>query len=125
MISPNFELMLYLFIFLFFVLTACVFYVFKRLRRGRSLEDVLFKDFKRKIWMTISLGGVFFTLYFFSVSLSTYLPKQWKMDVFLLLYRHPVKFIYGGLCLFAVLSLSIYLTRLIVKYFYLTRGKDS
>ena len=99
-------------------------YTFKRLGHGWSFK-LLFKDFRRKMWMTVSLGGIFFSLYLLFVSLSVYLVQRWGTDLFFLLYRHPVEFVYGGLWLFAFLSLSIYLARMFIKYFYLTKGKDS
>lgn len=96
---------------------------FKSFSRGWSFK-ILFKDFKRKMWMTISLGGIFFSLYLLSVCLGVYLVHQSNMNVFLMVYQNPVKFVYGGLCLFAALSLTIYLARMIIKYLYLTRGKE-
>ena len=117
------------FIYLVFVLgliLICLlaFYAFKRLSRGWSFK-VLFKDFNRKMWMTVSLGGLFFGLYLLIVGLIVYFVRQGKTDLFSLAYQHPIEFVYGGLWLFAFLSLSIYLARMVIKYFYLTRGKDS
>lgn len=108
--------------FLVFCLLAI--YAFKRLSRGWSLK-VLFKDFNRKIWMTICLGIAFFGLYLLIVSLSVYFIRPLGTDLLFLVYHNPVKFIYLGLWLFACFSLSIYLVRMVIKYFYLTRGKDS
>lgn len=116
-------------IYVIFLLGFCAvlllaLYAFKRLGKGWSFQ-LLFKDFKRKIWMTMSLGGIFFSLYLLSVGLGAYFVQYWGTDLFFLLYQNPILGIYGGLWLFACLSLSIYLTRMVVKYFYLTRGKDS
>lgn len=108
---------------LLFVLSLAI-YAFKKLGRGWSVK-ALFKDFNRKIWMTLCLGLLFFSLYFMTVALGSYFVRQWGADFFFMVYRHPVAFVYGGLWLFAFLSLSIYLVRMFIKYFYLTRGKDS
>lgn len=108
----------------FIFLLLLTIYAFIRLGHGWSWR-MLFKDFRRKMWMTISLGSIFFSLYLLFVYLSAYLVHQWKADLFLLFYRHPVEFVYAGLWLFAFLSLTIYLTRMFIKYFYLTKGKDS
>jgi hypothetical protein len=101
-----------------------VLYVLKLLGRGRS-PKLLFKDFRRKMWMTMSLGGVFFSLYLALVTLSVPFIRNSGTAIFFLLYQHPVEFVYGGLFFFAFLSLSIYLVRMVIKYFYLTKGKDS
>ncbi len=101
---------------------AC--YTFQHLKRGWSFK-LLFKDFNRKIWMTLCLGSLFFGLYLLTVGIGIYAARQWGTDLFFLAYRHPVEFLYGGLWLFACASLSIYLVRMLIKYFYLTRGKDS
>jgi len=98
-------------------------YAFKCLISNWS-PKALFRDFNRKIWMTICLGIAFFGFYLLIVSLSVYFIRPWGTDLFFLVYHDPVKFIYLGLCLFACLSWSIYLVRMVVKYFYLTRGKD-
>jgi hypothetical protein len=99
-------------------------YAFKRLSRGWSLK-LLFKDFNRKMWMTICLGSLFFGIYLLIVSLGIYFVHEWGTDLFFIMYHHPIPFIYGALCLFACASLSIYLARMLIKYLYLTRGKDN
>lgn len=103
---------------------SLAFFAFRVLGRGWSIQ-ILFKDFNRKIWMTISLGAIFSFVYLGVVGLSVYLANEWGTDLFFLIYHHQVEFIYGGLFLFACATLSIYLARMVVKYFYLTRGKDS
>lgn len=108
---------------LIFVLSLAL-YAFKKLGRGWSFK-ALFKDFKRKMWMTVSLGILFFSLYFVTAAIGSRLIRQWGTDIFFMVYKNPVPFIYGGLWLFVFLSLSIYLVRMFIKYFYLTRGKDS
>lgn len=86
---------------------------------------ILLKDLNRKMSMTLSLGILFFCVYFLAVHFSKYLVQEWKLDIFVLIYENPILFIYGGLWVFACSSLSIYLVRLFIKYFYLTRGKDN
>lgn len=113
-----------IFILGLFLICLLAFYAFKRLSRGWSFK-VLFKDFNRKIWMTLCLGGLFFSFYLLVVGLGVYFVRQWGTDLLFLVYHHPVQFIYAGLWLFAFISLSIYLARMVIKYFYLTRGKDS
>lgn len=103
---------------------SLVFYAYRRLSKNWSLKH-LFKDFKRKMWMTISLGGLFLFLYMLLIGLGIYFVKYAQADLFSLLYHYPVDFIYGGLAVFACISLSIYLARMVIKYVYLTRGKDS
>lgn len=116
--------MIYLALTFGFVLVmALAFYALKRLGRGWSFK-LLFKDFNRKMWMTLGLGLLFFSLYFLIVVIGSKVVRTWGTDFFFLVYRHPVEFIYGGLWLFAFLSFSIYLARLVIKYVYLTRGKD-
>lgn len=115
------------YLFLLFGFALVVFlaaYAFRRLGRGWSFQ-LLFKDFNRKMCMTLSLGGLFFSLYLLFVGLGTFLVHHSQIDLFSLLHRHFVEFVYGGLWLFALLSLSIYLARMVIKYFYLTKGKDS
>jgi len=108
----------------FFFVLLLAFYAFRRLGRGWSCK-ALFKDFNRKMWMTASLGLLFFSFYVLAVIVGSRLIHQWGADFFFLVYHNPVAFIYGGLWLFALLSLTIYLVRMFIKYFYLTRGKDS
>ena len=108
----------------FILIVGLAFFAFKRLAKGWSL-NVLFKDFKRKMWMTTCLGVLFFVIYLLFVFAGLYLTNHSESNLFFLLYHHPVEFIYGGLWLFASLSLSIYLARMFIKYLFLTRGKDN
>lgn len=119
-----FKLICSLLLLAFFLLGLLAMYAFKRLSRGWSLKT-LFKDFNRKMWMTIFLGAAFFGFYLLIVGLSVYFVRPWGAELLFLVYHNPIKFIYLGLWLFAFFSLSIYLVRMIIKYFYLTRGKDS
>lgn len=104
--------------FLFFIL-----YTSRRLGKGWSLRFLL-KDFNRKMWITLGLGLFFFSLYTLVVMIGAPLIREWGTDFFFLVYKNPVWFIYGGMGLFALLSVTIYLGRMAIKYFYLTYGKD-
>ena len=115
-------------IFLIFTLGFVLFflfilYIFHRFSQGWSFQ-ALFKDFNRKIWMTLCLGCLFFIFYLLIVGLSAYFVQQEGTNLLFLAYHHPVELVYAGLWLFACLSLCIYLARMVIKYFYLTRGKD-
>jgi hypothetical protein len=85
----------------------------------------IFKDFRQKMWMTVGLGTLFLSLYLIVVLLgSSVVDSQVRLNFFFLVYRHPVAFIYLGLLIFACISISIYIARLAIKYFYNTRNKD-
>lgn len=113
-------------IFILTLLFFCVLvrYASQYLNPGWSFQ-VLFRDFKRKIWMTLGLGSTFLAFYLIGVGLSAYFIKQSNTNLIALAYQRPISYIYGGLWLFICLSLSIYLVRMILKYIYLTRGKDN
>lgn len=113
-----------IFILSLFLLGLLIVYAFKRLGQGWSFK-ILFKDFNRKMWMTVCLGALFFGFYILIICLSAYFIGPWGTDLLFIVNQHPTEFIYGGLFLFAFLSLSIYLARMWIKYLYLTRGKDS
>lgn len=118
------NMLVYLEIILGFIfIIILILFAFKYLGRGWSIHQ-LFKDFNRKICMTVSLGVLFFSIYFLAVWIGSYFVLKWRSDILFFVYQNPLPFIYGGLSLFAALSLTIYLARMIVKYFYLTRGKD-
>jgi len=108
------------------LLSCCILfaYALRRFGRGWSLQR-LYYEFNRKIWMTLFLGMTFFGLYLGIVLLSAKFAQPFAAKILVLARQHPKEFVYGGLCVFALLSLSIYFTRMIIKYFYLTRGKDS
>ena len=115
----------YFFLVLGLVLVCILFlYAFKRLKKG-NLSQILWKDYNRKMWMTFCLGFSFFGFYFLIVNLSIYYIKPLGSDLFFLAYHNPTVFVYGGLFLFACLTLSIYFFRMLIKYLYLTRGNDS
>lgn len=77
----------------------------------------LFKGFRQKMWMTVGIGSIFALLYLGIVLLGSYLidPKT-RLNVFYLLYKHPIDFIYLGLLVFASITLCIYFTRMLIIY---------
>lgn len=101
-----------------------LFYGWKKMGRGRLLKN-LFREFKRKIWMTCGLGGTFFGLYFLFVWIGAPLiQEKWRKNSLPLLQSSPLSLLYDGLLFFICLSLMIYFIRMLIKYVYLTRGKD-
>jgi hypothetical protein len=105
------------------ILTVFIFYAFTRGRK--NVFRPLYREFKRKIWMTCSLGLIFFFLYFFIVWIGAYFAEQTeKSSLFFLFYEHPIEWIYIGLSIFACFSLMIYFVRMLVKYVYTLYGKD-
>ena len=98
-------------------------YTFYRLK-GAWTYKTLFRDFKRKMCMTIGLGLTFSCVYILIVALCMLLTHQWKAELISFISLHRVECIYAALGLFILMSLSVYLARMIVKYLYLTRGKD-
>ena len=115
---------LYMMLLSLLLILSFMSYLFFKHISSHSFKFV-FKDLKRKLCMTFGLGIVFFGFYASMVWLSSRWIEPWKSDVFLLMYRYPKEFIYLGLGLFALCSLFIYLLRMVIKYVYLTRGKDS
>lgn len=93
------------------------------LMRKKVTFHVLFKDFGQKMWMTIGLGLIFFTFYLLFVFLGTFTNNSdIRLNFFFLLYEHPTAFIYLGLLLFACISTSVYLARMVIKYLYNKKG---
>lgn len=77
--------------------------------------------FKEKIWMTIGLGSVFFSLYLLIAFLGGwFLNHDFKKSLFDFAYEHPLELAEMGLFAFICLSLFIYFVRLIIKYWYTT-----
>jgi len=108
-------------IIIFCVLLSMIIFYFKK---SYSLS-FLWVGFRRKIWMTIGLGSIFFLLYLTVVfSLIKFKQAYLDHDLFLTIYQAPLEAIYIGLWLFACSSLCIYFVRLIIKYVFLTKGKD-
>lgn len=100
-------------------------YFLKLIRDNKFSLHPLFKGFKQKMWMTIGLGSLFFSLYLLIILLSSWLlDSKSSLTLFFLFYAHPTEFIYLGLFIFACMSLCIYLVRMFIKYFYLTHSKD-
>jgi hypothetical protein len=114
----------FLFLGLGFISTFAIALSFYKLKRQQKVFSIWF-EFKRKIWMTLSLGSFFLFCYFGCVFLMTYLStNERNMQLFSMAYQSPTLWIYGGLCLFTCLSLCIYLVRMFIKYYFLTKKKD-
>jgi hypothetical protein len=85
----------------------------------------IFKNFRQKMWMTTGLGFLFFGFYVFLVFLGAYITRMiGHIHLFNLLHKHPVAFIYIGLLTFALISVSIYLARIVIKYVYNSRRRE-
>lgn len=99
---------------------------FRQITRHKNTSPtVLLKDFKRKMIMTIGLGIVFFSFYGILVLFLAYwLNRENGLNLFFLAYQQPLAFLYGGLFIFILFSLLIYLMRMVIKYIYLSRFKD-
>lgn len=75
-----------------------------------------------KLWMTAGLGIFFAAFYLSTIFLiSKFLDEELRRDLFTLAYKHPAAFIYGGLALFASISLGILVVRSIIKRIYNTK----
>ena len=107
-----------------FILINFILLSFYQLKKQQGLISI-WLGFKRKIWMTIGLG-VFFLFSYLGVifSISYFSTAEWNLHIFSIIYHSPTPWIYGGLWVFACLSLCIYLVRMGIKYYFLTRGKD-
>jgi len=74
------------------------------------------------MWMTGGLGIAFFFLYLLIALLGSHLKNpDLRLDFFFFAYENPTFLIYIGLFVFALFSTSIYLVRVLIKYFYNTR----
>lgn len=121
----NLETVVSIFIYLsliggFFGFLALACYAYRRLNRGWSFQT-LFRDFRSKVYMTLSLGFVFLCVYLLLVAVSMLLAQKWGAEMIALFNQHKIEMIYAGLGLFILLSLSIIVARMVVKYFYLKR----
>jgi hypothetical protein len=93
-------------------------YFIKNILPKQNFQNV-FRDFKQKMWMTGGLGLTFLALYLSFVFFgSWFLTPEKKQQFFLLVYNSPVKYVYAGLLVFVIFSLSIYLVRMLIKYLY-------
>jgi hypothetical protein len=82
-----------------------------------------FRGFREKIWMTFGLGVTFFGFYFILIYISSkLLTSQIGHNFFHLVYTYPTEFIYLGLFIFAIFTLSIYLVRMFIKYIFLSKS---
>ena len=92
-------------------------------RKSWSFRSLL-RGFRAKMWMTLGLGIFFFGLYGIVVWIcSRLINSEVGEQLFKLALGAPHYFVYGGLLLFAMFSLGIYLVRMVIKYLYLTRGR--
>lgn len=83
-----------------------------------SLHFLIF-GFKQKMWMTVGLGLFFFGFYIVLMWLASLtLDPKTKLALFFAVYENPKNYIYLGLSIFVSLSLSIYLARRVIIYFY-------
>ena len=92
---------------------------FKVLRSVKFSIRPLLLNFGQKMWMTVGIGITFLGLYaaivFFGSSM---LDSKLRLDIFFLMYRHPTKFIYLGLFVFACISVLTLLVRRVIKNLY-------
>lgn len=100
---------------------AAIFIVEKGMKK-KVLIHSIFKEFGQKMWMTTGLGVVFCCLYLITAILGSFFndPKS-RLDLFFLVYEHPVVFVYIGLFIFACFSIGVYLVRIFIKHLYNTR----
>lgn len=99
-------------------------YFMKLMKNKAYSPRPLFKNFGQKMWMTVWLGCLFFGFYYVLVLLlSKVMDPSVKLDIFFLVYRHPVEFIYLGLIIFACMTVSIYIVRTIIIHLYNIRNK--
>lgn len=108
-------------ILLMVILSGLLIYpiAFKKGHLKKFSIATVFKDFGKKMWMTVGLGIIFFGLYaliiFFGAALN---DSKMRLSIFFLLYKNPVRFVYLGLLTFALASTGIYLARVLIKYLY-------
>lgn len=82
----------------------------------------LFIGLKPKLWMSAGVGIFFLSLYGFIVLLSSFfLDFEMRQYIFFQALSHPTYFIYGGLSLFVIISLSILVVRSVIKRVYNSR----
>lgn len=95
----------------------------EKVMRRRVTVGIIFKDLKKKMWMTVGLGITFFGAYLLIVCIaSSMINSKTRLDLFLILHKHAISFIYLGLLVFALVSVSIYMVRLWIKYLYNKRN---
>lgn len=96
------------------------FYILKRF--GNPFPQLFF-EFDKKMWMTLGLGLVFFGFYVVLVTFWAWLFSNNSYKILTLLYQYKTEAIYVALFLFASISFSIYLVRLLIKRLYNSRSK--
>lgn len=113
---------IYLIIVFFLILGLCLFalslYLAEKILKRKISPASVFHDFDKKMWMVAGLGPFFLGLYILIIYLATFTEDATRLDFFFLIYKHPVKFIYLGLFIFACTTIGIYCARLIIKYVY-------
>lgn len=76
-------------------------------------------DLWPKLWMTAGLGIFFFGFYVLAVMICGYwIDAEMRQRLFNLALRHPTKFIYAGMGLFASISLGVLVIRSAIKRLY-------
>lgn len=84
----------------------------------------LFIGLEPKLWMTAGLGCFFFSLYFGGVWLASRLiDPHARKALFNLVLQYPIHFVYGGLSLFVLISLSVLAIRGLIKRAYNSRKR--
>jgi hypothetical protein len=92
------------------------------LKRKFTIRTV-FNNFGQKMWMTAGLGIIFSSLYLFIVFFGAQIDPQKKLALFFKAYENPIHYIYLGLLIFACLTLTTYIARVIIIFLYNTRKK--
>lgn len=79
----------------------------------------LFFNFKQKMWMTIGIGTLFFSLYLFLLFFGAFkLNPQEKLALFFNAYQNPALYAYRGLGFFVSMTILSYVARMIIIFFY-------
>lgn len=112
-----------LFLVLFSVLLWVSFFCYRYLKDLVKIKRPFWKHlcigFRKKIWMTIGVGCVFFPAYVLLIYLGrTFLNQDSWSKLFALAYQNPIYFIYGGLFTVTFISLFIYFIRRVIIYIY-------
>lgn len=114
----------FLILLLGFLLFYLALHLTKLILKKPISARVVFKDFGQKMWMTVGMGIYFCVLY----ALITYVISLvtnffGPQNLFQLLYKNPIAFIYLGLFVFVLATTSIYLVRMVIKFLYNVRYK--
>jgi hypothetical protein len=83
----------------------------------------IFDGLKPKLWMTAGVGFFFFIFYLAVVLIGTNLMNsEMRLKLFDSMRNNPILFVYLGLFLFVMISISILGVRSIIKRIYNSRG---